>query len=130
MFQRGRFAIFYKKQGVKRVDYDLHILNLKGGDAHVDSCVFYGCKKSPQYSEASNYLSCEAKGEIKTRNYDSMEEEIMNSSKAQQCCSIENKHLTEALRICDYCSISYKDHRKCYKRMPKKSGSQSKKCIL
>jgi hypothetical protein len=54
----------------------------------------------------------------------------MDSSKAQQCCSIENKRLVEALRICDYCSTSYKDHRKCYSRAAKKSGSQSKKCIL
>lgn len=54
----------------------------------------------------------------------------MDSSKAQQCCSLENKRLVEALRICDYCPTSYKDHRKCYGRAAKKSGSRSKKCIL
>jgi hypothetical protein len=54
----------------------------------------------------------------------------MDNSKAQQCCSIENKRLVEGLRICDYCSTSYKDHRKCYSRAAKKTGSQSKKCIL
>jgi hypothetical protein len=51
------------------------------------------------------------------------------SSPGHHCCSIEHKDLVEALRVCDYCATSYKEHHACYKRVSKESGRRGRACL-
>ncbi len=50
--------------------------------------------------------------------------------KAAMCCALGKKRMTEALRSCDYCTTSLKEHSACYKAVAKESGLRSRACIL
>jgi hypothetical protein len=45
-------------------------------------------------------------------------------------CLIEKKRLESAVRACDFCSESYKEHRKCYQRAEKEINLNIHNCMM
>jgi hypothetical protein len=45
-------------------------------------------------------------------------------------CLIEQKRLEAAVRACDICSESYKEHRKCYQRAEKEINLNTHNCLM
>lgn len=57
----------------------------------------------------------------------------MNSqilSRAQKRCLSEKNRLEAAVWSCDYCSNSYKNHRKCYNNVSKKIIRKMHNCLI
>lgn len=55
---------------------------------------------------------------------------MANSSKANQCCSMEKKRLIKALEKCNFCTDDYEEFHSCYRAAARESGARSRSCIM
>ena len=52
------------------------------------------------------------------------------SISARKRCLMEKNRLESALSTCDYCSESFKEHRKCYHRIEKDINRNMRNCLI
>lgn len=51
-------------------------------------------------------------------------------SESEKCCSMEKMRLKESIFQCDYCSTSWREHRRCLRRAARDSGVRARVCIM